>query len=106
VTTAQPKPPTLAVIAERIAAHLWQFEADPVLRETQNISGPRVRLYHQPFAKAAGGRVRIGYVSYHHDDVCIYKGQALAYLAWLDAGNVGRHWECVTVNTADGENKS
>ena len=88
-----PAQPKLAEIAARIAAHLARFEADPALRQTHGIDGPRVVRYRKPFVKASGGRVCIRYVDYHNLRACIYKGQALAYLAWLDAGGVGRHWE-------------
>lgn len=102
-----PETPKLAEIAERIAAHLRRFEADPALRETQNTSGPRMKLYWGAFTNVAGSRIRVGYVRGRFDDECITKATALGYLAWLDAGNVGRHFEQqrAAVKAAEGPSK-
>lgn len=103
MTIAQPKPPTLAAIAERIAAHLRRFEADPVVNTPRE--GRRIKLYYSPSAFARGSRVGISYVSFQ-SETCVTKADALAYLAWLDAGNVGRHWEwerAVKVGMVKGE---
>ena len=104
-----PETPKLGEIAERIAAHLARFEADPVLRETQNIYGPRTPIYRGAFAIVAGSRVRVGYLNGSYDiSVCLTRSEALGYLAWLDAGGVGRHWEWERqqASVSKGESKS
>lgn len=85
-----PETPKLGEIAERIAAHLRRFEADPVINPTRE--GRRIRAYYSPSALVRGSRVGIAYVSFQ-PETCLTKSAALGYLAWLDAGNVGRHWE-------------
>lgn len=88
--TRQDTGPKLGEIADRITAHLQRFAADPKLRETQNISGPRVTRFSAPSAKPGGGRIRLRFVDTGLTaGVCVFKGQAIQYLAWLDAGNVG-----------------
>ena len=86
-----PEVPKLGEIAERIAAHLARFEADAALCETQNIDGPRGRLYQSPDARKAGSSLYVKYAPCKDDNIT--KATALGYLAWLDAGGVGRHWE-------------
>ena len=79
-------------IAARIAAHLKRFEADPKIAKSQNIEGPRLDFYCGPTAQPGGTRVFVTYVSYQ-GEASLKKAEAEAYLAWLDAGNVGRHYE-------------
>ena len=88
--TRETKGPKLGEIADRITAHLQRFEADPTLRETQNTDGPRFVRFNTPSAKPGGGRIRIKFVNTGLTaGVTLLKGQAIQYLAWLDAGNVG-----------------
>lgn len=76
-------------IAKRITAHLKRFEADP------KINAPDAKYhttpYHWPQAWRAGNRIGIRYVSYQTDSY-LRAADAENYLAWLDAGNVGKHW--------------
>ena len=85
-----PETPKLAEIAERIAAHLRRFEASPAINAPRD--GRRINAYHNPSAFVRGSRIGVGYVSFQ-SETCLTKPEALAYLAWLDAGNVGRHFE-------------
>ena len=79
---------TLAEIAKRITEHLKVFESDPTINAV-NRSGSRP--YYNAFARPAGSRVAVVYVSYQ-SRTCLTKTEALRYLEWLDAGNVGKHW--------------
>jgi hypothetical protein len=86
----------LVEIAARIQAHLERFAADPKTATTQNTNGPRCTRYFRPSAKPGGARVMVIYVSYSYQgESSLTKTDALAYLEWLDAGNVGRHYEAL-----------
>ncbi len=83
----------LQELATRITAHLKRFESDA------RINAPRpafagTRPYYNAHASAAGSRVSVVYVLYQ-GGTTLTKSQAEAYLAWLDAGNVGRHQEAL-----------
>jgi hypothetical protein len=81
----------LGEIAERIYAHLKRFETDPKINKVSK--GPmRLHDYFCAVAVAAGSRIGVKYVGYHQYSF-LTKKQAAAYLAWLDAGHVGFHWQ-------------
>ena len=80
---------SLSELASRIDAHLKRFEADP------EINAPRgERMQTTPYFRAGAGATRqsvsVGYVDYH-GSTKLTREQAARYLAWLDAGNVGKH---------------
>lgn len=79
-------------IAARIDAHLRRFEADKVIN-TLHVESKTHRFYHAG-AWANAGWVNVRYVSYQ-GVTSLKKADAEKYLAWLDAGNVGRHWEAL-----------
>ena len=82
----------LGDIAKSITAHLKRFEADPVInsKDVKYDTSP----YWYSHAWAAGSRVAVQYVSYQgHSKMT--KSEALAYLVWLNSGNVGKHWEAL-----------
>ena len=81
----------LAEIANRIHAHLRRFEADPKINVSESGKPTGARKYFCTNAYSAGGRVFVIYVTYQGRN-SLTKAQALAYLAWLDAGNVGKHY--------------
>ena len=72
---------TTIEIAQRIDAYLRRFEKDD-----------NTKIYYGPLAYASGGWVIISYVRYH-PRTSLRKQDAERYLAWLDAGNTGRHFE-------------
>lgn len=75
-------------IAAGIDAHLRRFEADPNIN---TLSMKRTLAYYHARARVAGRYVGVMYVSYQ--DWCrLTRDEAEAYLAWLDAGNVGQHY--------------
>ena len=82
----------LSELATGIEAHLKRFAADPKIAESQNIFGPKVKFYDEPYAHARGSRVMVRY----HRQSCeagLTKVEANAYLAWLDGGSVGFYWD-------------
>lgn len=95
-------------IANRISAHLSRFEADRdginANRVRTNARGQESRLppYFNAGAGASGRYVYVRYISYQGVSH-ITKDEALRYLAWLDAGNVGRHYEALRDPTPEGE---
>jgi len=82
--------PTLQEIADRIREHLQRFENDPAIN-TPVTEGGSTRRYYNAYAYPSGRYVTVRYVSYQGDNH-LTKDQAIAYLAWLDAGNVGKHF--------------
>lgn len=79
-------------LAERIHAHLRLMEADPVLNAPRPAGFLRLSPFYQAQAVAVGGRVHVQYVSYQGDSP-LRLAEAERYLAWLDAGNKGKHFE-------------
>jgi hypothetical protein len=94
------KSPTLTEIASRISAHLQRFERDAVINAERFYSdqhGKRVpmgRAYYSAGASRAGSRVRVRYIAYQGGRT-LTRSEAERYLAWLDAGNIGRHYEAL-----------
>lgn len=80
--------PTLTEIAKRITWHLCCFEADHDINE----SGPYGRRYYMPRARRSGARIRIAYKSFQQPGSPLTRDEATAYLAWLETGNVGTHF--------------
>lgn len=81
----------LKELAERIGAHLRRFADDPVL--SRGAWGKSARFW-SPYCGVAGRFVVVRYVSYQ-GNINITKAEATAYLAKLDAGYVGRHFEAL-----------
>jgi hypothetical protein len=82
-------------LAARIYAHLVAAEADADWNSYESSSG--MNLSHLFGARAwstkRGKYVYVTYVAYQGNNR-LSRGDALAYLEWLDAGNRGRHFEC------------
>ena len=88
---------TLTELAVGIDAHLKRFEDDPVINAKVDGRKPfyGASSYASGASNYAPGRfVYVEYVSYH-DYRYLSKWEAETYLAWLDAGNVGRHHEAL-----------
>ena len=77
-------------IGERIDAHLKRFEADPKINPDISPEKRGLYAYYQAGAAGLRGRVYIRYITYQGESK-LTKPDAFKYLAWLDAGNVGRH---------------
>ena len=101
-----PETPKLGEIAERIAAHLRRFEASPTIARVYFDDSVLYRtIYASSSVKPAGSRLAVRYIGHESPDL-LTKATALGYHAWLDAGNVGRHWEWAGAGeTAEGESK-
>ena len=84
----------MSEIGVRINAHLNRFEADPVINALHEVRGSRLSPYWHVGAAQSGRFVYVTYVSYQ-GQTHLTKEQAEKYLAWLDAGNVGRHYEAL-----------
>lgn len=83
----------LPEIAKRIGAHLARMEADPTLNTANPHSKSGSRKYRNAVSYQAGPKLAVVYVSLHGATL-LTKAEALAYLAWLDAGNSGKHLVC------------
>lgn len=83
----------LAEVASRINAHLQRMEKAQSIPET----GYR-RAYHMASASDARSRVAVRYICYQHT-YNLTKAEAVKYLAWLDAGNEGKHYTALSFNT-------
>ncbi len=79
----------LAEIAKRISVHLKRFEADSEINKVGQ--GRRLKPYYFANTYVGGSRVCVRYVSFQGTST-LTKAEALRYLAWLDAGNVGSHY--------------
>ena len=88
--------PSLTEIATRISRHLLRFAADPAITEKEwtdrKGEAHKLVLYWSPSAYRGGSRCMVRYVAYQLI-ASLTKAQAERYLAWLDAGNVGRHYD-------------
>jgi len=82
----------LAEIAQGITAHLKRFEADPIINKMNEKY--KTSPFYWPSACDSGPRIFVSYVSYQGHS-SLKKAEALSYLEWLDAGNVGRHYEAL-----------
>ena len=82
----------LREIAAKIQAHLDRFAADPGINAKRPEKGGMI-YYDRPDAVVADGNNI--HVTYHaaRGYRILTEVEARGYLAWLDAGNVGRHYE-------------
>lgn len=84
-------------LAEKIREHLARFEADPVINAERFFehNGERkskgIPFFHANAYYPGGPRIGVVYVSYQ-GSTNLTRDEAEAYLAWLDAGNVGTHF--------------
>lgn len=89
---------TMKEIASRIRAHLKRFEADPKINAAKPYgrAGNKFHPYWNVGSRAAGRFVYVTYVSYQGTSH-LTRDDAENYLAWLDAGNIGTHYETAGV---------
>jgi hypothetical protein len=83
--------------AARINVHLKRLEADGrwnrhTWTDRHGTQRTQHRLYNASAGYHGGSRITLIYVSYQ-GQIHISKAEALAYLAWLDAGGRGSHFE-------------
>jgi hypothetical protein len=82
---------TTKEIMARINKHLKRMENDKTINAPQTHGTSKLRPYYMTSAGMNGRWPFVQYVSYQ-GPVTIKKEEAEAYLAWLDAGNNGTHW--------------
>lgn len=85
--------PGLDECAERITAYLKRFEADVGVNVAQKTGKLTLKPYSIPSAQRHGTRLRIRYADPLGQGTPLTVNEARDYLDWLDAGNVGKHWE-------------
>ena len=85
---------SLTETGERINAHLKRFEADKEINTTRKfgLSSMATHIYYNAWAGRTGRFVGVRYIIYQDGD-SLTRAEAERYLAWLDAGNVGTHWQ-------------
>ena len=90
----QPKRPTLAVLATRIGVHLERMERDPMINAALDIGTSKLHPFWRAHVEARGNRIFVQYQDLpFRSESSITREKAEKYLAWLDAGNNGKHWE-------------
>lgn len=86
----------LPEIARRIGAHLERFEDDPeintIMHNPSGRTGGGLRRFFNAGAISTGSRVEVRYIGYQ-GTTKLKKADALAYLAWLDSGGIGKHYD-------------
>jgi hypothetical protein len=85
------KPMKLAELAGRIRSHLVRFEHDYTVNVSRD--GKR-KLFWSAGASSSGNRVFCTYVAYQGAS-SLTRDEAVRYLAKLDEGFVGRHFEAL-----------
>jgi hypothetical protein len=81
-------------IGERINKHLKRFEADPGINLDRSPNGTGLHTYYNAGARGYRAHVYVSYVSFQGQRA-LKRADALKYLMWLDAGNVGRHYKAL-----------
>jgi hypothetical protein len=81
-------------IAARLDQHLKRMEADPAINVLIMPGKESYRLFWNAGAIALGRYVGVTYIRYQGHR-SLTRDQAAAYLAWLDAGNNGRHYTAI-----------
>ncbi len=85
---------TLTEIAARINAHLVRFERSKTINAPFRSGESTLSHYYYAGAARAGSYVSVCYVSYQ-GHTCLNRSEAERYLAKLDGGFVGRHFEAL-----------
>lgn len=102
---APTKTEVAAALGQKIDAHLRRIEGDLALNPPKRFDEVRKAWVPDPAgmcayygARARGDRHRVWviYVSFQGGSYMSIE-DAATYLAWLDAGNVGRHFEALRV---------
>ena len=90
-------------LGQKINRHLKRIEGDPKLNPGKRFDKEKdawipdemgVRDYYGANARGDRHRVRISYIAYQAASFLPIE-DAQKYLAWLDAGNVGSHYEAL-----------
>lgn len=79
---------SMRLLGKRINEHLKRFERE----EDEKIGGSTRGSYYNAGAGANGRYINVCYISYQ-GSTNLTRTDAERYLAWLDSGKVGRHFE-------------
>lgn len=102
-TKAPTKTQVALDLAKKINAHLQRFERDPKINPGKRYDDAKKKWVADPMgvhdyycAGASGNRHRVWvrYITYQGGSYLSIE-DAQKYLAWLDAGHVGRHYEAL-----------
>jgi|694.fasta_scaffold00460_36 hypothetical protein len=85
----------LQEIADKIKDHLKRFESDKTINAAKD--GRSISPYYNAWATRSGRYVRVTYVSFQGSS-SLSKAEAEAYLEWLNAGNIGKHYKALSFN--------
>jgi hypothetical protein len=88
--TMAAKKTSVAELAAQIDKHLSRFEADPKINRQPEGSPSRISPFFNAGAWKHGNGVGVRYVSFQGASL-LTRAQAEEYLAWLEAGNTGKH---------------
>ena len=94
----QTKVRPLSEVAEAISKHLSRFETDSSINTRLGRGGEALRRFYGSGSYASGRFVYVSYISYQGASF-LTRVEAEKYLSWLDAGNVGRHYEALAPTT-------
>jgi hypothetical protein len=95
VAKAPTKTQRAAEIGARIDVHLKRFEEDPKInRIDHSAEDRRLPPFYRAGAAGIRHRVFVRYVSFQGITYLSVE-DAARYLAWLDAGHVGKHWKVI-----------
>lgn len=81
-------------IAKEIDGYLKKFEADPKTNTGRYNPKAGLHEYYNAGCSSRGRFVCVWYISYQGNS-SLTKAEAIEYLDWLKAGNIGRHYECL-----------
>lgn len=84
----------MQVLAARIDVHLRRFEADHKINVNTKSDRTGLARFYNAGCGASGSRIFVTYISYQ-GQLSLTKEEAQRYLTWLDAGNVGGHYEAL-----------
>lgn len=84
----------MQALAARINVHLRRFEADHKINTNTKPDRTGLARFYNAWCGASGSRIFTTYISYQGQS-SLTRTEAQRYLAWLDAGNVGRHFEAL-----------
>lgn len=97
----RPKRSTMGQLAARINAHLRRFEHDPAINVEVSCDASYTKpgkglhsFYNAGACYPGGARLRVVYISYQ-GGANLTRDEAMRYLAKLDSGFVGRHFEAL-----------
>jgi hypothetical protein len=90
LVSGAPEAQPLREIAEALRAHLERMEGNPSINTVMH----GAKRFYYASAWVAGRYVGVRYISYQGNSN-LTRADAECYLAWLDGGGEGRHYEAL-----------